>query len=147
MATPPVLIGALDAFVAIPALHSHAEPQHRVDKAVFETHQNGSQTDQVYARNVRALRRFVWEHWLRRERGEAVNRHSTVEGDSGTTIYQVAPNEDKVWRIVIDRQGEATNFDEGTSRHYSERKEAYSVVRKEHHLLLKDKTGTTVLEL
>ena len=85
MATPPVLIGALVAFVAIPALHSHAEPQHRVDKAVFETHQNGSQTDQVYARNVRALRRFVWEHWLRPERRAALQRHANRGGDSRPT--------------------------------------------------------------
>src|ERR1017187_2321743 len=75
------------------------------DKATFEQHRNGSQTEASYARNARELRKFLWQHWLRRERGEAKVKWSTVEGDAGTSIYSVAPDDSGAWRVAVHLEG------------------------------------------
>jgi hypothetical protein len=101
----------------------------KYDKAVFEQHRNGSQSEQAYAKNARELRRFLWEHWLRRNRGEAKVNWSTVEGDGGTSIYRVEPDENGIWRVALQLEGSETDFAQEKSRHRSKHAEAYEVIR------------------
>ncbi len=97
--------------------------------AVFQQHHNGSQSDYAYAAEAQKLRAFVWRHWRQRARAQATVEYSTVEGDGGTKLYTIAPDERGVWRIVAQLDGTDTNFDDGTSTHRSYRWEAYEVAR------------------
>ena len=101
-----------------------------IDRATFEQHRNGTQTEAAYARDAHKLRHFLWQHWLRRERGEAKVNWSTVEGDTGTSVYAVAPDDNGVWRIAVHLEGSERPMASGEKAHWrSERWEAFTVQR------------------
>jgi hypothetical protein len=101
-----------------------------IDQATFEQHRNGTQTGAAYARDAHKLRRFLWQHWLRRERGEAKVNWSTVEGDTGTSVYTIAPGDDRAWRVSVHLEGSERAMAPGETAHWrSERWEAFALQR------------------
>ena len=118
----------------------------QIDKATFGQHRNGTHTDAAYAHNAHKLRRFIWTHWLRRERGEAKVNWSTVEGDAGTSVYTVAPDEHGAWRIAIQLEGSERPMAPGETAHWrSEHWDAFMVQRVKRPKTFEERISPRVL--